>query len=210
MSTDRIQIFLLILFYLTACTNPFTTRADKVEKPDLGSSNVEYDHPALNPEEVLSNFEKAVDNKNAVEYMRCFSPDEASDPFKYHFEAEPYFNNELIGIPWTRANENDYFLNLKRLNSINFYFNNAGTPALTLITPGGQYDSRQTNVVPYTLEVSESLDSLTVFKGLIHLRLYESPDGNWYIYYWSDNAQYTDYDLTWTALKLKYRKQGTP
>ncbi len=210
MITKKKVMFLFFLFYLTACTNPFTTRADKVEKPDLGSGNVKYDHPALNSEEVITNFEKAIDNTNAVEYMRCFSPDDAAEPYNYKFEAEPYFNNELIGIPWTRANENDYFLNLKRLGSLNFYFTDAGGPTLTLITPGGQYESRETNIIRYNLEVSESLDSVTVFKGLIQLKLYESPDGNWYIYYWSDNAQDTDYDLTWTALKLKYRKQGSP
>ena len=203
-----IQILILTGLMLTACTNPFTTRADQVEKPLVQNGNVSYD-PGLTAESVINNFVLAVNNKNTEEYLLCLAPSGGQHTF--HFEEDPYFETEFSANPWDLTEERSYFTNLiispsTSYPKLNFSFS-GGEPALTAINPSAPDDSVESANVDYQLLVVYSLDSTVVYQGSMRLKLYKSAENDrWYMYYWQDHALNNEYKKCWSYLKLYYQK----
>ncbi len=206
-----------LILSLLACTNPFTTREGQVETPENispgGSST--YD-PAVNPEVVFVNLKKAIAEKNVDEYMRCFvQATQPVPPHRFQFIPEQHFINEFEKQPWTLSDEQNYFIQLSRSQKgiypkMQLQLAAGGEISLNPITPTSVNDSLETNSVPYTLTITYSSDSTAVYSGNLQFRLFRSktPPEIWYIYYWLDNAVNKNYDQTWTALKLYYRKKA--
>jgi len=195
---------LLIFFFLASCTNPFSVRDP--EKPDPKSTTVIYD-PAFGPDTVLVNFEKAIENKNLIEYMNVFVSANLNEPHSFIFEPEPYFQNDFIE-PWTREDEQTYFDQLTKTKSGDFpklslIFKNK--PLFTPIIAGSDEDSLQTNSIEYSLQADFG-DSSFTYSGVNEFKLFKSQnDQLWYIYYWRDNAINQSYNTSWTYLKTLYK-----
>ena len=217
-----LQIFNKILIglmsaVLLACTNPFTTRQDQVEKPgtSLPGQNGVYD-PAVTPELVFVNLKKSLQDKNVAEYMKCFVPRTLlGQPHGFLFIPEQHFANEFARQPWTLNDEENYFIQLVQSQKsgypkIDLSLGDGGEIALNPITPTSVNDSLETGSIKYNLKIAYSLDSSKTYSGLLQFRLFRSttPPEVWYIYYWQDNAINKNYDGTWTNLKLYYRKKA--
>lgn len=211
-------IFLSILsFFLIACTNPFTTRQKAVEPPDVGSpgGKTVYD-PAVNPDLVFVNLKKSIEEKNSDEYMKCFIPQTQNGQIhQFAFVPEQHFINEFARQPWTLNDEQNYFIQLIRSQKndypkIDLSLNEDNPITLNPITPTSINDSLETSSVKYQLTIFYSRDSVKIYTGIVQFKLYKSniPPEIWYIYYWEDNAINNQYDKSWTALKLYYRKQA--
>lgn len=201
---------------ILACTNPFSTRSDQVETPDVpanqGSSSFD---PAIDPEVVFVNLKKALSQKNVDEYMRCFIGTDPEAPHRFHFEPEIYYRSEFDNLNWTLLEERDYFTKITKSK-------NSQYPKLTLtfvsdtlslrpITPTSINDSLETNSLIYNLETVFSADSVAVYKGNTRFKLYRSqkPPETWHIYYWQDNALNRAYEKSWTYLKLQMNKSAS-
>jgi hypothetical protein len=193
-------IFGLLVAVLAACTNPFTTRADKVEKPNV--TDIQFEIPN-EPENVLNNFKRAITNKNVQEYMNCFSP----DPLRYRFDPEQYYFEDFQATGWSLDHEQDFFNQLtKSVMTLNFGFVDPEEPALNPIYLPAAEDSVETGFSKYQMTVNYSIDSSQVFSGLTRFKLFHDHDKDtWYIYYWQDKAENDAYNLTTTALKTQYK-----
>ncbi len=211
----RIILAIVAILWLYACTNPFTTRQDKVETPDVGTPGGKpvYD-PAVNPDLVFVNLKKAIEAKDVDEYMKCFVPlTQNGQPHSFEFVPEQHFTNEFEKQKWTLNDEQNYFIQLTRSQKndypkLDFSLNDGGPITLNPITPTSINDSLETASVKYQLTVLYSVDSVKIYSGVLQFRLFKSniPPEIWYIYYWEDNAINNEYEKTWTALKLFYRK----
>lgn len=208
---NKFSVLIFITALLSAaCTNPFSTRADKVEKPVVQNGNVSYE-AGLTSESVLNNFKKAINNKNVEEYLLCLAPSKNGEAHVFQFEEEPHFENEFTANPWNLNEERSYFTNLiisasTSYPKLSFSFNE-GNPALTAINPSAPDDSVESNSVKYQFLVNHSLDSTAVYQGLMRIKLYKSPaNDRWYIYYWQDHASDAKYEFCWSYLKLYYQK----
>ena len=117
-------IYLLtVITLLASCTNPFTTRADQVEKPDIG--DIEYaDYNT--PENIITNFILAIEKRDLPGYMNCFSADAA----RFKFDYEPHFYDAFQAREWTLNDEEDFFSQLKvNTVSLGFSFAAGSAPA---------------------------------------------------------------------------------
>lgn len=205
-----IQIMILCSLFMAACTNPFTTRTDQVEKPVPQNGNVSYE-PGLTSESVITNFKKAINNKNTEEYLLCLAPAGTGSGHNFRFEEESYFDAEFAAISWDLKEERSYFSNLiispsTTYPKLNFSFIN-GDPVLTAINPSAPDDSVESANINYQLLVSHSMDSTAIYQGLMHIKLYKSRlSDRWYLYYWQDHALNNEYKKCWSYLKLYYQK----
>ncbi len=213
----RFIILCIFVLWLSACTNPFTTRENQVEKPVQGTpgNGTVYD-PAVNADIVFVNLKKAIREKNIDEYMKCFVPEaQSGQTHLFEFVPEQHFINEFNKQPWTLNDERNYFIQLSQSQK-NTYPKldlslNAGQPiTLNPITPTSVNDSLETGSVKYQLTILYSADSVKIYSGVLQFRLFKSvtPPEIWYIYYWQDNAINKEYNKSWTALKLFYRKKA--
>ncbi|WP_456407622.1 hypothetical protein [Caldithrix abyssi] len=210
-------LILLIGGILLTCTNPFTTREGQVEAPENFSpgQNGTYD-PAVNPELVFVNLKKALQDKNIAEYMKCFIPQTLEgQPHSFLFIPEQHFVNEFARQPWTLNDEQNYFTQLVQSQlsgypKLDLILAEGNEIPLNPITPTSVNDSLESGSVKYNLRISFSPDSSKTYSGLLQFRLFKSrtPPEVWYIYFWQDNALNQNYDGTWTALKLYYRKKA--
>ncbi len=206
-----------VFFLIIGCTNPFTTREGQVEKPEInqpGGKSI-YD-PAVNPDIVFTNLQKAIQEKNIEEYMRCLIPEtQNGNVHTFVFLPEQHFSNEFAKQPWTLNDEQNYFIQLSRSQKgdypkLDLTLADGGSIPLNPITPTSVNDSLETGSVKYQLSVLYSRDSVKVYSGILQFKLYRSniPPEIWYIYFWRDNALNKKYDNSWTALKLYYRKKA--
>ncbi len=211
----RVVLIFSGILFIWSCTNPFSSRADKVEKPEIQTPGSGYDFtPAINPDIVFLNFEKSIAEKNIEEYMRCFVPQTQTTPPGFYFEADPYYGSEFENRPWTLFDERNYFTQLT-VSGKGVY------PILTFsvvdtsiswrpITPTSVNDSVETNNFRYQLLIRSSLDSTAVFQGYARFKLFKSktPPETWHIYFWQDLAFQNQHKKSWTFLKLLYRKKS--
>ncbi len=195
---------LLGLAAVVACTNPFTTRAGQVEKPQTG--DVEY-LSANEPENVIKNFILAIKNKNLTQYMNCFSP---ADQARFKFEPEPYYFNEFLTRGWTLTDEEDYFDQLRvSVLRLNFAWKGVDAPALHPVFVSAPNDSVESDVTPYSMLVTFNIDSARAYEGTAFFKLYhDQGTQKWHIYYWKDKAIDDKSDETITALKIFYNKKS--
>lgn len=196
------SLFIVTLIFSTVyCTNPFTTRANKVEDPEISGNVYTYD----SAENIINNFQTVLnDLDNASEYINCFAPENSGKTFT--FIEEPFFYEEFNITGWTINEEQAFYQNLKQeIESLNFYFADDYS-SFEPITGVDISDSLQTQFVTYQMTVNyNNLDSSKVFTGKLRFKLFkESSTQNWYIYYWQDQAIGDNYDACFTALKSEY------
>lgn len=194
----------LLAFATVSCTNPFTTRAGEVEKPQTGE--VEY-LSANEPENVIQNFILALKNKNLTQYMNCFSP---AEKMRFKFEPEPFYLNEFLTRGWTLSDEEDYFDQLRAsVLRLNFAWKDVDAPALHPVIVSAPNDSVESDITAYSMMVTFTIDSARAYEGTAFFKLYHDQETQkWHIYYWKDKAIDDKYDETITALKIFYNKKS--
>ncbi len=210
-------LIVTIAIVLGACTNPFTTRENQVEKPEtiLPGQGSTYD-PAVTPELVFVNLSKSIQEKNLTEYMKCFIPlTQEGETHTFRFIPEQHFLNEFARQPWTLNDEQNYFSQLVQspisgYPKMELILADGNEIPLNPITPTAINDSLETGSIKYSLKINFSPDSSKTYSGLVQFRLFKSktPPEVWYLYFWQDYALNKNYDGTWTALKLYYRKKA--
>ncbi|MBN1407437.1 MAG: hypothetical protein JW956_06600, partial [Calditrichaceae bacterium] len=157
MRFQKYLLFIMLLF--TYCTNPFSTRDP--EKPDSGSEV--YDN-TTQPEIVMENLIKAIQEKKVNEYKKVFASETLGHTFT--FEPEPSLVENFINN-WTIQEEESYFNNLVSSSSgnypiINLSFNVVEYSFLP-VEPGSESDSVRTNSMQYILTINPG-DSTTIYK----------------------------------------------
>lgn len=199
-----IKIYMiLVCIGFFACTNPFSTRDP--ESPDL-TNNVESFEDARDPEMLLSNFEKAIEEKNVPEYVNCFANPELGHTKQFRFEAEASLIDYFINS-WSIRDEENYFRKIveeKRPNFPKLNFVTLDEPEPQPINFAAPDDSMETSIFRYQLTISE-VDTQKIYKGQMKLRVYQSraTDSNWYIYRWYDYAIENNFEETWSYLKFE-------
>ena len=203
----RFILLIAIAFLLsTFCTNPFSTRDP--EEPDESSTSTVF-NPAIDPEIVLINFSRAMEQKNIEEYMKCFINPDMDAPHTFVYEPEQYFKNDIVDT-WTLDPEPNYFNQLTKSTQKDYPFINLSfkdSLSLTPIITTSIDDSVESNSIEYELEVITS-DSSSTYRGITRFKLFHStsPPEHWHIYYWQDNAIDENYKSSWTYLKLYINK----
>jgi len=199
--------FIIVLIVFWQCTNPFSTRDP--EEPDE-SGNLQGYEDARTPEILLSNFEKALKEKNTVEYVNCFANPVSGHKKTYAFEPDARLVVDFQLFPnWSTRDEESYFLKLTEEERADFpqiLFSTLDEPEYRPINLAAPDDSVETNIFRYLLTVVH-IDSEKVYSGQMRFRAFQarSTDSNWYLYYWSDYANKDDYESTWSFLKLENR-----
>lgn len=193
---------LFLVLAIFSCTNPFTTRANQVEKPKL--SDVEFLSPNT-PENVMNNFTLAVQKKDVVKYIETFSP----EPPYFHFEPDPHYFEDFQALNWGIENERDFFDQLAK-SVVSMYFSFDQTDALVLlpIDVTAPDDSVFTDFTSYEITVNFSQEQSSSYRGVARFKLrHNHQSQRWYIYYWQDRAADDQVDLSMTALKLFFNQK---
>jgi hypothetical protein len=175
---------------LTFCTNPFTTR--QAEEPDALVSDT-----FIQPTEcriLKANFSQAIEQKNTVNYMKCFVDSTMDDRYPFTFVPENYFAAYFIQ-KWELSDEENYFNNLvSGENQPRLRFEYTDTTLTELPPDHAEFD------FGYNLKVITN-DTVT-YQGKGLFKLFRSTVNDcWYIYFWQDYAVDENYELTWTNLK---------
>ena len=183
-----------------SCTNPFSTRENKVEKPE-NSGSVIFEEPTT-PDNVKINLRRAIENRNLTEYIETLS-DPVENPGKsFRFLGETNFIDQLRG--WSYQDESIYFKNLifpdqKQAPALNFAY----VDSVTFTNINFSTDSVESNFFTYQLTVKRTQDSTEVYRGQAQLKMFKNQTSElWYIYYWSDQAVGNNIFQTWTYLKI--------
>ncbi len=205
MTGIKIRHFFLIILLITGCTNPFDVR--NPESPDNQSLTAVFDAPTT-PRIVLTNFARALEQKNVQKYLENFSNSDMQNITPFHFEPEQNLFDYFIPV-WTIEDEGNYFINLLQTGKVNYpviKFNYADSVSLTAINASAIDDSVESNYFRYTLEINFG-DSVSVYQGRAKFKLLRSRTtlDYWYIYFWSDFALDENYDKSWSFLKSYYR-----
>jgi len=206
------QHFLITIIFMSgliiSCTNPFTTRADRVEKPS-GTLNYVNSNTA---EGVIENFRTALIDDNEDRYMRCMAPDGQS----FTFVPEPHFFEEFNTRGWTQDDERFFYIELKdNVSSVSFEFpelisNPVDVPAFFLSYDNSLPDSMECDFASYKMDVVFNGDSSKVYRGEIRFKLYRDNElDSWHIKFIQDRAIDSKYDETLTSLKGSFFRTAT-
>ncbi|MBD3224835.1 MAG: hypothetical protein GF313_08905 [Caldithrix sp.] len=192
----------ILLLLVISCTNPFATRSP--EEPE-NTDNAIYDQ-AIDPEITITNFSRAIEQKNLFQYMQCFVPTDQQEIHQFTYRPEPFYENDFVNR-WTLDDERNFFVQLTGSGNQNYprmRFSFLDTLSLRPINPTAVDDSVETQSMNYELEIDFSADSSTTFRGTSIFRLFRSNQAPelWHIYYWQDNAINENFQSTWTFLKL--------
>jgi len=198
MKQHFLKYLLAVITLLASCTNPFTTRADQVEKPDIG--DIEYADYNM-PENILTNLILAIEKRDLPGYMNCFSADAA----RFKFDYEPHFYDAFQAREWTLDDEEDFFNQLKvNTISLGFSFTAGSAPALNPIHATSPDDSVESALTKYRMDITDT-DSTRIYEGFVRFKLFHDQEKQrWHIYYWQDRAEDDKFDITITALKTSY------
>lgn len=198
-----VLICTLIFFASTvSCTNPFTTRANLVEKPKL--SDVEFLSPTT-PENVMDNFALAIQKKDVVKYIESFS---AESPV-FQFEPDPHYFEDFQALNWRTENERDFFDQLTK-SVVSMFFNFDETDELVFlpINVTAPDDSVFSDFTSYRMTVNFNQEESQIYQGSARFKLlHNHQTQRWHIYYWQDRALDEQYDLSMSALKLFYNNK---
>ena len=192
----------VLLIGTVSCTNPFTTRADLVEKPKI--SDVEYLSPTT-PENLIVNFTLSIQKKDVVKYTESFNPELPS----FKFEPDPHYFEDFQAIGWRTENERNFFDKLTK-SVVSMYFNFTETEELVIlpIDVTAPDDSMFTDFIGYKMTVNFNQEESSVYEGSARFKFFHNHQTQkWHIYYWQDRAIDEKYDLSITALKLFYNNK---
>ncbi|NOG44044.1 MAG: hypothetical protein HND50_02375 [Calditrichaeota bacterium] len=190
-----------MLFFIS-CTNLFSTREDKVEKPDPGTVSQVFLEPS-EPANIMINLSRAIEGANALEYAKLFSNPEIVSEKHFRFIGDANLINQLI-FPWTYSEEKNYFSKMifgedNEKPAFRFSFVDS-LPARIY----SALDSVETDFMEYELKITLP-DTQKVYFGFSNFKLFKSATANeaWYIYSWEDRAKTEALENSWTALKAE-------
>lgn len=177
----------LSLLLLTAC---FDTR--EVEPPTSSSSDwvSPTDYNIL-----LANLQRAVDQQNVQNYLRCFR----ADALKYFPSTQTYSGNELLWDSWTWQDEQAWFSNLKS----NLGLTSGNRLLLSQVDLQSFASDSLRYIGTYDMVMNHTDTSLTVrFVGQLEFLCKVNSFNEWEVTRWTDIE--THNDSSWSRLKLNY------
>jgi hypothetical protein len=187
------------------CTNPFSTR--EPEPPDT-TGNIQGFEDARDTDQLLNNFERAIEEKNITEYINCFANPDVGHQKSFRFVPEPGLVDYFLD-PWSLRDEENYFRKMTEEQRVDFprlTFNTLDEPVFQPLNLAAPDDSMETNIFRYQLTVAE-VDTQKIYTGQMKLRVFQSrsTDSNWYIYHWNDYAIDENFESSWSFLKFENR-----
>jgi hypothetical protein len=197
---------LLCFCFVYSCTDLFSTREDQVEKPQ--GEGLGIFEEATTPETVLTNFRRAIENNNTVEYMKVFSNPAQFPAQPYYFLGDANFNSQLDNPPWDYSEENVFATNLLADNTIlSVTFNFVDSLPDIKYTSTGQdsLETVETDFFNYEIIIKEKdMANEKVYRGQSQIKLFQSQIGSelWYISEWIDESNGTDLSLSSLKLEL--------
>jgi hypothetical protein len=181
--------FMIGLFFWAGWVGCSLFETREPEQPTQSSSR--FDEP-YESATVISNLRSAIEQKNTVNYMKCFAnPQTSTRPFVF----KPSSDGASLSS-WTLEDERIYFQNLMastgdRFSQLQLTLRNTPLPLDTV-----RYD------YGYVLTILHSKAGVpTTVKGHMELALARQSNAFWAIYEWSDHK---DSSLTWTRLKVEF------
>ncbi|MDD8019488.1 MAG: hypothetical protein PHP42_14030 [Bacteroidota bacterium] len=174
----------------------------KTRSPENPVSENQTAPLATTPDQLITNFTNAFQQKNIQEYVKLFA-DTATHARQFTFIPNQSAAARYIAVfsSWTTTSEHDYFLNA--MTAVG-----TSTPQLELTypTPPVQYQSDSAlYTISYSIFVPHKRTNVTTqFTG--RSELYVSPNKNniWMIYRWVDFE--TKKDSSWSELKGQFAK----
>lgn len=194
-----------IFYFLSSCTDLFSTREDQVEKPQ--GEGVGIFEEATTPETVLINFRRAIENNNTVEYMKAFSNPLQFPAQPYNFYGDANFNAQLDNPPWDYTEENIFATNLladNTIQSIQFEYLDSLPDIRYTSTGQDSVETVETDFFDYKITIREiNATSDKIYRGQSQARLFQSMEGSelWYIYEWVDVSY--GMDPSFSSLKIE-------
>ena len=202
------RIIPILSFFLSilACTNPFTTR--DAETPDL-QENVTTPTRPLAYDEVVYFLQKAINEKNVVNYLNCFLDESFPiPPSSYQFIHDRRIPQESFAN-WSLEDESSYLNNL--INSpgknppellLNFFNTNF------TYTPLADNWNDSILVAPFKYELRINYrDTAEVYLGISRIKLIANDKAQWAIFYWEDRQDEASNSMSWTYLKAARRNR---
>lgn len=192
------KILLILILFLYSC-EIFVTR--EPETPDTGASSFV---PPTSPEIVVFNLQNSILEKNAENYIACFT------------DSVPYLKKSFVFIPASEANTK--YPNLFyswNLNSERQYFISLISTIPNEISPqvnflNGSFDLLSTDsalyVSNYNINANHSSQNVPkIFSGKLVFTLFPNDNGIWAIGSWNDFSNENDsIDFTWSNLKALF------
>jgi hypothetical protein len=202
------KTIVVLSFFLSyfACTNPFATR--DAETPEIQDKVTTLIRP-LAYNEVIPFLQKAINEKNTVNYMNCFIDETFPLPplsYRYIYDkriAQESFNG------WSLQDEQNYLNNI-----INDPVKDSPELRLDIIDESFDYTPLTNSwndsilVLPFEYELSISYrDSTEVYQGISRMKLIVNDNAQWAIYYWEDRQDASGTSPSWSFLKAERRNR---
>ncbi len=174
------------------CQSPFSIR-----EPEPPATIRSTWIPPYSPEQVFSNFQNAISERNVENYTRCFT-DTSKSTRMYRFNPEPEIESTYptIFLFWSREAEKNVMQQLfSSIPSDSTLFVKFTEEATDIITADSAVFNRL-----YHLEVHHTESSLpAIYDG--HGEFWLAPDatGEWAIYRWIDHR--LNENPSWSTLK---------
>lgn len=181
---------LLTSALLTGC-GLFSTRS--AEEPDAGRSS--WETPRV-PQDVLINMSNALFERNSVNYLRSFHPE------NFSFEADNVaLANDPTLAPWYYEHESSHITSLMNEGTLprdSLLFVIFISPEETILQDSAEI------LTPYELTAGVAISGAPRrMAGTAHFYLRMGNEGYWQIYRWADNR--TQEQNTWSDLKSVVR-----
>jgi hypothetical protein len=186
-----------VIIYLSACTNPFTTR--DIEEPEINKNSDIFDQPIAS-DIVLNNFRFALIQKNISNYMNCLADPSQEYDFLFRFIPDPSIEMEKF-IGWNLNDERTYLNTVfKQATNISLEF----LEGISFTNISQSPDSVQTNSIKYELRISFENEEI-LYSGLMRMKLTKNANAIWAIYYWEDTKTSNSEARSWSNLKANYK-----
>lgn len=186
-------IFIILNLFLFNSCDIFNVR--EAETPNQPRSNYQQ---AVSPEILIENLINALSDKDAANYINCFSDTSFSNK-KFVFSASSGASSlfPALSSDWGLQNEQQYFNNVSakipEQAKIILTFSN------TTLSPQG--DSR-IFTAGYLLNVPHTDNDPTVYQGDLIFSMGRDSRSVWTVYFWQDNKS-TNLP-TWSELKGRF------
>ncbi len=192
------KFILIVVFFLSACTNPFSTRTP--EEPAINTKPHSINSLQNHPDSLFSKLKYAFKEKNVNYYIECLA-----DParVKTVFTFMPQQNEAYRLTDWTLQDEFNYFsrlVNNKDIQKVNLQIYNVEDWTFVSNTQDTMQSRFSYEITLYLKTKKEYYRGQSIFKIL---RSFQSL---WYIYLWEDfQLNSKQVDSTWSTLKANYR-----
>jgi hypothetical protein len=155
--------------------------------------------PATTPEIAVNNLQNAIDQKNAENYISCFSdPLKGGAPFVFVPSADASAQYPSVMLTWSYAQEDAYFRNLIAKTSAGSFSNLSLQLENSIVGTDSVLYTYQ-----YTLIVEHTEPGFpTTAKGTLQFALSADAANIWSIHRWVDFQ--TEDAVTWSMFKGKF------